>query len=348
MTVISPPSFQTVDGAYTGASLGVPYRDFISEGVAGPTDLAVAQRAAGANLSVDVAAGVAWVKGDDAVTQPVYRCYNDAVVNLAIATANATNPRVDRVIAEVRDSAFSGVNQDWRLRVITGTPAGVPVAPALPSNAISLATVSVPALDTTISTAQITDTRPMAMVGATGVMGPATVTSLPPNPYDGQEIYYVADATNGIVWRFKYRAASASPYKWEFVGGPPLIDQDAALAESTASSGYTTLTTATQLTAPLAGVYDFRWQTECYSATTNQLYQCTVRIGSESFTPDPHDYTAARVSTQTANNGVGATGRRRGTVTTAGTNCQLYFKASGGASGTWQLRYLEMIPVRVG
>lgn len=166
MTVISPPLFQTVDSVYTGASLGVPYRDIMSEGVVGVNDMKVAQRGAGANLSVDVAAGVAWIKGDDnANTQPLYRAYNDGTVNLSIAAADGANPRIDRVIAEVRDSSFSGVSQDWRLRVITGTPAGSPSAPALPNNAISLATVSVPALDTTISDAQITDTRPSAVLG---------------------------------------------------------------------------------------------------------------------------------------------------------------------------------------
>lgn len=46
------------------------------------------------------------------------------------------------------------------------------------------------------------------------------VTSLPTSPVNGQMIDYVADATNGIVWRFRYRSASSSPYKWEFVGGP--------------------------------------------------------------------------------------------------------------------------------
>lgn len=174
MTVISPPLFQTVDGAYQGRHLGIPYRDILSEGVVGSTHLAVSQRGAGANMSVDVAAGVAWVAGDDNTsTQPLYRCYNDGTVNLAIATADGSQARIDRVIAEVRDSTFSGVNQDWRLRVITGTPAGSPAAPALPSNAISLATVSVPASDTTISDSQITDTRSRAVVGAGAAKTPA-------------------------------------------------------------------------------------------------------------------------------------------------------------------------------
>lgn len=168
MTVITPPLYLNVDSSYGADELGLPYRDFISEGVVGSTDLAVSQRGAGANMSVDVAAGVAWIKGDDATAQPCYRCYNDGTVNLAISTANATNPRIDIVIAEVLDSTFSGASNLWRLRVVTGTAAASPSTPSTPSNAIKLAEISVPASDTTISTAQITDTRPRAYLKTGG------------------------------------------------------------------------------------------------------------------------------------------------------------------------------------
>lgn len=255
MAVVTPPLFQTLDSVYSGADLGLPYRDLISEGVAGASDLAVTERGAGANMSVDVAAGVAWVRGDDSALQPVYRCYNDGVVNLAIAAADGTNPRIDLVIAEVRDAGFSGVSTDWRLRVVTGTPAASPAAPATPNNAIVLARVSVPANDTAITNSQITDYRPRA--GLFAALGVPTVTALPTQPYDGQVVDYLADATNGIVWRLKYRAASASAYKWEFVGGPPLRSAVSGSLGSTGSAAYVDLTTTgPNLTAPLAGDYD--------------------------------------------------------------------------------------------
>lgn len=348
MTVISPPHFLTVDGAYDGADLGRPFRTFISEGVAGSTDLAVSERGAGANLSVDVAAGRAWISGDDSTNQPPYLFYNDATVNLAIAAADATNPRIDLVIAEIRDSAFSGVNQDARLRVVTGTPSGSPAAPATPNNAIVLARVSVPALDTTISNAQITDYRKRAMVGTTNTLGPATVTSLPTDPYDGQEIYYVADSANGIVWRFKYRSAASGSYKWECVGGPPLYTFTEGLSESTSSSTFTTLTSATQITVPLAGTYLFEYSCEMYSATIGRLLLTAVQIGSESFTTADHDYKAGRVSTEAANSGMVGYGYRLGTVTAANTVCRLVHKIVGGNTGIYQLRNLKITPVRVG
>jgi hypothetical protein len=51
---------------------------------------------------------------------------------------------------------------------------------------------------------------------------PPLVSTLPSNPVDGAEVYFLADATNGIIWHLRYRAASASAYKWEFLGGPKL------------------------------------------------------------------------------------------------------------------------------
>jgi hypothetical protein len=47
------------------------------------------------------------------------------------------------------------------------------------------------------------------------------VTTLPSAPYDGQEVYYGADASNGIIWHLRYNAAGGT-YKWEFIGGSSL------------------------------------------------------------------------------------------------------------------------------
>jgi hypothetical protein len=81
------------------------------------------------------------------------------------------------------------------------------------------------------------------------------VTSLPASPSDGDECYFVADATNGVVWHLKYRAASASAYKWECVGGVGLF-QFIATSESTGSTSWADLATVgPQVTIPLAGDY---------------------------------------------------------------------------------------------
>jgi hypothetical protein len=60
----------------------------------------------------------------------------------------------------------------------------------------------------------------------TGVLGPPRVTTLPPNAIDGQECYFVADATASILWHLRYNAAwVTNAYKWELVGGTALYDE---------------------------------------------------------------------------------------------------------------------------
>lgn len=84
---------------------------------------------------------------------------------------------------------------------------------------------------------------------------PALVSSLPGSPYDGQEIYYSADPTNGVVWHLRYRSAAAGSYKWEMVGGGPLTSE-VATSETTGSAGYVDLATVgPSITVPLAGDY---------------------------------------------------------------------------------------------
>jgi hypothetical protein len=81
------------------------------------------------------------------------------------------------------------------------------------------------------------------------------VTSLPSNAIDGQEVRYLADNTNGIIWNLRYRAGSSSAHKWEFIGGHPLLAYDSTQYNTT----NTTLTRpgSSQITLPLAGDYSF-------------------------------------------------------------------------------------------
>lgn len=63
-----------------------------------------------------------------------------------LAASDATNPRIDRVILEVRDPDNGGAaGRDAVLRIVTGTPAATPSAPAIPALSVLLGTVNVPA-----------------------------------------------------------------------------------------------------------------------------------------------------------------------------------------------------------
>jgi hypothetical protein len=211
--------------------------------------MAVVQRGAGANYSVDIAAGEATVQGDLVTNQGLYYVYNDATVNLTgFAAANATNPRIDRITLKVDDAFHGGAGNTASFPIITGTAtAGATLtnltgAGAVPASSILLANVLIPATATTITTANIDTT--------------VRYTTFPANPMHGQEYVYLADATNGVQWRFKYNADSASSFKWEFVGGAPLFST-VATGEATASGTPVDLaTTGPQITIPRAGDYD--------------------------------------------------------------------------------------------
>jgi hypothetical protein len=103
------------------------------------------------NMAVQVGIGQAWIQG--------YWYENDAAKEIVLTAADATNPRIDRIVLEL-DTVTDRVIQAL---VKTGTPAVGPVPPALIRTEqtweLSLAQVYVGAAVTSVSNANITDER---------------------------------------------------------------------------------------------------------------------------------------------------------------------------------------------
>jgi hypothetical protein len=117
------------------------------EGVASLTDLVVTQRGAGANMSVDVSAGLVVIQGNAIANQGKYVCRSTATVNLPIATAPGSGTRTDLIVAQLYDKqADGGTQYAWTPLVITGSTT------APPSSAV-LAQVTVPTGTASITTA---------------------------------------------------------------------------------------------------------------------------------------------------------------------------------------------------
>lgn len=139
----------------------VQQAEVMQEGIVDFGHYKVTQRGAGANMSVDVAAGEAWVDGDSSAEQGFYHVVNDAVVNVAIAAANATNPRIDAIVLAVNDSTEIGGSDEYKLEALTGTATGgaslanLTGKPAIGATKLLLAYVLVPASATKIENAQI-------------------------------------------------------------------------------------------------------------------------------------------------------------------------------------------------
>lgn len=147
--------------SYLGTMLRVPNGTFIPTGGVHPTianKLVVAQTVT-PSMAVTVASGAAVIPGTEATVQGAYWAINDAEVTLPITTAHASLPRIDIVQIRVRDSFYSGVNNDALLDVKAGIPAASPVVPTPDQNTIVLAQVAVGAGVTSITDANITDTR---------------------------------------------------------------------------------------------------------------------------------------------------------------------------------------------
>jgi hypothetical protein len=162
-----PTTFSTFPGGMS--------RDNVrgGHGVFGAADMEVIQAAA-PNMNVRIRSGSAVVRGSTAFDQGCYLVHNDATRNITLAASDPTHPRDDIIIARIRDNeAIPGIGSPdtWTLEAVTGTPGAVPVDPALPADCLPLARVRVAALDTTITTADITDLRYRAWaVGGTGYM----------------------------------------------------------------------------------------------------------------------------------------------------------------------------------
>ena len=160
VTLTKVPLHLTEDSEHNADKFGLVHRDHVGEGVTSSTGLVVSENSGGANMTVDVAAGRAWVAGDDDTeSQPIYHCHSTGVVDLDVAAADVTNDRIDLVVLEVLDSAFTGASELGRIRIITGTPAATPARPTLPDTALPLALVNVTANASSVTDADIDDMR---------------------------------------------------------------------------------------------------------------------------------------------------------------------------------------------
>jgi len=158
MTVRTPPSWLQ-NGSHPAENDRLTTQAlWATTGIINSASLLVTQNTP-PGLSVVVASGWAAIVGTTQANMGTYVTYNDASSVLSLNTANPTNPRIDLVCATVNDAYYTGSLNNVVLQVVAGTPAGSPVAPALPANSISLATVAVGAGATAITNANITDTR---------------------------------------------------------------------------------------------------------------------------------------------------------------------------------------------
>jgi len=167
------------------------------------------------------------------------------------------------------------------------------------------------------------------------------VTTLPAAPFDGQAVDFVADDTNGVIWRLRYRTASASNFKWEFVGGAPLM---ASASVGVAVVGATFGGSGPTVVAPLAGDYevDVRGSINISNAGSSGELKAGSSASNLSTAKD-----LAINNNVSSWSPVGVLGVL--TNVGAGASIQPYIRSgSAGVTVTMQERRVAVRPVRVG
>lgn len=186
----------------------------------------------------------------------------------------------------------------------------------------------------------------------TGPQGPAgpgvrgLVTALPSLPQDGDECYFqsAAMATDGIVWHLRYRAASASPYKWEFFGGTQLFSANTA-GGATASATFVAFAGGPTISLPLAGDYMIGIGAHVYNVSPSQGQSMTFAIGAAA--PDESEGLQPWVPTHPGG-GRGEYARTLRKNGLAAVTLDARYRATGGVTGNWISCWMSAQPVRVG
>lgn len=339
----------------------------VREGVLSGGSYQVIQRAAGANMTVDVASSVglgATVQGDSVTAQGEYHVPPTAAnVNVDIAAADATNPRNDLVVLEVKDDQHdAGGLNIARVRVITGTPnasaaatdaPGANGTPALPSSCLLLALVRVTAGATSVTTAMINDRRPWAG----GV--PTRETTLPSPAADGQEIYFQSTTAGsgggtsdtmsgiGIIWHLRYRNVfngGNATYPWEFIGGGSISNEiEANQATTGTHTTFQDLATAgPQVIVPLAGWYRFTFSGNLEFTAGATAALVALKIGTAAVTGE-------RLAQNNQSSVVmGGGSLFREVPTAGGLTCKVQYASAANVASSYAQRRLVVQPVRVG
>jgi hypothetical protein len=171
----------------------------------------------------------------------------------------------------------------------------------------------------------------------------ATFNSITSPPH-GMRVLILVDPTNGVNWEFTYNAGSASSYKWEFVGGPPMEKGFDTLTETPGTS-YANFSTDLALTIPRSG--DYRVEARIRNADTSNGASNIIDLQiAGALIGRPYSYQSGNTASQYTNGVWLRPGTRTGLTT--GDVVRLQRKNSiGGVSMPWQDGTVRLLPVRI-
>lgn len=186
---------QFVTGTFDAKDVRLATMLNMQRGLFSSTDFAVTEKSV-PNMSVDIAPGRCLLDPGNSTFQGLYTAVRATSYNTATdgaitwTAADATNPRIDLLCIEVRDTAedASGAT-GWGFRVETGTANASATHqletaywPTIPTGVVPIAAIHIPAADTAINTASITNLKPMGgyrgvCAGPNGAAGESTAST---------------------------------------------------------------------------------------------------------------------------------------------------------------------------
>lgn len=155
-------------------------------------------------MTFSLNAGTCFVQGTASAIAGLWNLTLDTTSPLIVPASDPTNPRIDSVIAVVVDNGNGTSTAVFK--ILPGTPAGSPVAPTLPANALRLWNIAVAAATAVLAQVNFTDVRTWTVAngGILTVANAALGTAIAGN--DGA---YVDDLNTGRLRRIVSGAARA-------------------------------------------------------------------------------------------------------------------------------------------
>jgi len=210
----------------------------------------------------------------------------DSAVNTAEIAALAVTDSKLAVGAVTADKIASNVVSRGKMRPFA-TPTYVTSLPTSWAGTLTAASGATTLTVSTTASGSFTVGTLVSLVSGSGVpsdtivtaVGSGTITvnrattaalsgaSATAAPQSGDEVFYAADSTNGILWHLRYRSGADggnTTYPWEYVGGPQLT----ASSTSGSPNQYWQKSGSLLVTVPLAGLYEFELSAGLYAENT--------------------------------------------------------------------------------
>jgi hypothetical protein len=164
-------------------------------------------------------------------------------------------------------------------------------------------------------------------------------------PYDGMRMRIAIDGVAGIEWGFRYRANSASAFKWEFIGGPWQKAQLPSFNALVCDGAYHNV--GFGVIATRQGDYAVRWSSGVYNATAvvGNVY-VTTALGVGSVTPRNDGASVQHLTTASASIFVAVMDTHIVNVATGQGIYEIY-QATSGMSVQLGNRVLSIQPIRI-